>query len=89
MASQSEFNITLVRIGLNDLNAEALIISGFDEISILSEVKEKDVIELACHIERWQGPRIATHDADGMIINPDLQQITLPFLSINKFKNTS
>ena len=86
MSTCAAFKAALVRIGFNTLTADEIIINGFDNISVLGEVEEKDIDELVRHIGRWRGPRVATSDASGDLIIPPPQQITLPFLSIGKLK---
>ena len=77
MASHAAFKIALVRISFNTLTFEEIIDNGFDEISELSKVKDKDINKLIRHIGRWWVPRGPTHDATGVLIAPVLQQIAL------------
>ena len=46
------FKDALVQIGCNILATEKIIINGFNKIEILSDVEEREIDELVCHISR-------------------------------------
>ena len=69
MTSYTVFKATLLRIVFNGLPSEDIIINRFDEISVLGEVKDKDIGELVCRIGRQRGPRVSTTNVDGTLIS--------------------
>ena len=86
MTRHAVFKAALVRICFNSLTANEIVDNGFDEISVLGEVEDKDIDELIRHIGRWRRPQLPMRDATCVLVDPAPQQITLPFLSINNLK---
>ena len=68
MTNRDTFNALLVRIGFNTITADEIINKGFDEISVLGEMEDKDIDKLIFHIGRWQGPRAPTHEPTDVLM---------------------
>jgi hypothetical protein len=76
MAQVNAFNAALVRLGFNGDTATAIIDEGFDNLEVLSEVKEDDIDQVIKNVRETR--RVLGAQAQG--------NVTFPFLAIRRLK---